>query len=741
MGERSVGEGPGELAKLSLSVVLKIDQLADEFESELQSGKTPDINAYVRQVEPAGALAKSTLEFHLRELQNELSSSTRSPNQTPANATNLTSPAVRSDVLPLPTPDEGTPISVGEYRLLGKLGAGGMGVVYKALHTKLDCMVAMKFPRAAEELDRGSAARFLREARLVARLKHTNIVRALDAGESRYGPFLVTEFVEGETLESLVQREGPLPFDECIKLTMQVVAALEYAHSQGVIHRDIKPSNLLIDENGVLQVVDFGLAKRNASNLADKDATHAAEQTARGVFLGTVGYAAPEQLISDEPVDQRADIFALGCVMYFLLTGKAPHEGSLSDRLLSKQSTIDSVPQLPVGRTSPGFGKVWRRMVAETQAERQSSMAEVQRELDLELQAWQQGKRSSTPKRSHNKFAPIALASLALFAGSVAWWQRANEADSSPNSTAPSRAVAPFDAKRGQQFQQQWADYLDVPVRVQNSIGMPFVLIPAGEFEMGLSESPQPESLPPPGDWRYREPETIEQEQLPRHRVVLTKAYYFGETEVTFSQFRKFIDASGYVTEVEKSKGWGKEDRGWLLREGYSWRSAGQWRIEDNHPVSNVTWNDGVALCRWLSKHDELGTYRLPTEAEWEFACRAGTTTNYFFGDDPAEFAEYAWYKENFEVAYQPVGLKRPNPFGILDIYGNRQEWCQDVFDADFYSRSPLSDPVCRSGSEERVLRGGTHTDMASFCTSSRRWSQAIDFPGAAGIRVICVPK
>ncbi len=741
MDERRIDAGRGELAQLSLSVVLKIDQLADEFETELQAGRVPDITAYVRQVEPAGEPAKTTLEAHLRELQTELSSS-RSPDQTPANTTNSTLPTVASTALPLPVPDASESISVGEYRLLGKLGAGGMGVVYKALHTKLDCLVAMKFPRGAEALDRRSAARFLREARLVARLKHANIVRALDAGESRYGPFLVTEFVEGETIEALVQREGPLPFDECIRLTIQVIKALEYAHSQGVIHRDIKPSNLLIDEHGVLQVVDFGLAKRNVSHVAEVDETHAADQTARGVFLGTVGYAAPEQLITDQPVDQRADIFALGCVMYFLLTGKAPHEGSLSDRLLSKQSTVDSVPQLPVGKTSPGFGKVWRRMVAEPQGERPSSMAEVEQELQQELRAWEQGKRSTAPARRHKKTLPVAVAALATIALGTIWWQSEPGASSDgPGGPTPSRAVAPFDAKRGQEFQQQWADYLGIPVRVENSIGMPLVLIPAGEFEMGLSEAPQPGPLPPDGDWRYRDPETIEQEQMPRHRVVLTKAYYFGETEVTYSQFRKFIDASGYVTEVEKTKGWGKEDRGWLLRKGYSWKSAGQWRIEDNHPVSNVTWNDGVALCRWLSKHDDLGTYRLPTEAEWEFACRAGTTTNYFFGDDPVEFAEYAWYKENFEVAYQLVGLKRPNPFGLFDIYGNRQEWCQDVFDADFYKRSPLSDPVCRSGSEERVLRGGTHTDMASFCTSSRRWSQAVDFPGAAGIRVVCVPK
>jgi serine/threonine protein kinase len=603
--ERRVAAVRGELAQLPLSVVLKIDQLADEFESEWQLGKNPDINSYVRQVEAAGDLAKTTLESHLRELQTELSSAKLSLGQTPANTSNLTSAAIAADALPLQIPDEGEPITLGEYRLLGKLGSGGMGVVYKALHTKLDCLVAMKFPRFSEVLDSQAAARFLRESRLIARLKHANIVRAFDAGESPYGPFLVTEFVAGETVEALVQREGPLPFDECISLTMQAVKGLGYAHSQGVIHRDIKPSNLLIDGAGLLQVVDFGLAKTYKGNLLGRDNSQAAEQTVRGIFLGTVGYAAPEQLIPDEPVDQRADIYALGCVMYFLLTGKPAHEGSLSDRLLAKQNTADSVPQLPLGQTSPGFGKLWRRMVAEVPDDRQISMSEVEQELETELVAWEQGKRSSAPARHSYWALPLVLATVALITWGVVRLQR----EQKPNiaklkGPVPVRAEAPFGAKQGQQFQQQWADYLDLPVRVENSIGMRLVLIPAGEFEMGLSGTPQPAPLPPPGDWRYLEPELIKQEQLPRHRVVLTKAYYFGETEVTYNQFRQFAEASGYVTDVERTKGWGKEDRGWLRRTGYSWKSAGQWIIEDQHPVSNVTWNNAVALCNWLSKHD-----------------------------------------------------------------------------------------------------------------------------------------
>jgi formylglycine-generating enzyme required for sulfatase activity len=153
--------------------------------------------------------------------------------------------------------------------------------------------------------------------------------------------------------------------------------------------------------------------------------------------------------------------------------------------------------------------------------------------------------------------------------------------------------------------------------------------------------------------------------------------------------------------------------------------------------VINVTWNDAVALCEWLTSNDGRGTYRLPTEAEWEYACRAGSTTSYSFGDDPAELTEHGWFSDNSEGRFQTVALKRANPFGIHDMYGNRQEWCLDNYAVDFYSRSPSADPVSAADGNERVMRGGAHTDTASFCTSARRWNQDASNPGAAGIRVV----
>ena len=257
-------------------------------------------------------------------------------------------------------------------------------------------------------------------------------------------------------------------------------------------------------------------------------------------------------------------------------------------------------------------------------------------------------------------------------------------------------------------MQQQWADYLGSPVRVENSIGMRFVLVPAGEFQMGLADPMQSEPQLPEDSWRYVDPEVARQQQLPRHRVVLTSAYYFGETEVTFAQFERFVNATDYVTDAERASGWGKEDQGWLRRAGYSWKNTGQWLSKDDHPVMNVSWNDAVAFAQWLGEIDDLGQYRLPTEAEWEFACRAGTETTYYFGDDPASFHEHAWYKENFKIASTVLGRRNLIRSGCtictaIDRSGART--CS----------VPISTSVRRS-----VIPSADRAEMNVFCAVAR---------------------
>ncbi|MGD9635800.1 MAG: bifunctional serine/threonine-protein kinase/formylglycine-generating enzyme family protein [Pirellulales bacterium] len=712
---RSIATLSPQFAELPLSVVLQIDALADRFEAASRAGETPSPEDYVSQLESDSPAARQALVAHLEELQAQL----------------------RSDGSAAASISEGVPQQIGEYRLLERLGAGGMGVVYKARHERLGRFVAIKFPRFAAALDPPMARRFLREVRLVGRLAHPNIVRATDAGQSPVGPYLVTEILEGETLEALVRRDGPLVWQRAVDIVTQAARALGYAHTQGVVHRDVKPSNLFLTRDDKLQVLDFGLAKFVADeHLAPENA--AADRTHDRTFLGTVGYAAPEQLRSGQEIDARSDVYSLGCVLYFLLSGEAPHKGTLADRLDAERAG-KQISLAKGGRALPADLRfVLQRMTATDAAERLGSMEDV----EPLLAAVRAGEPlAERPKRRVRRFAGagIVCGAVAL----LGMWNfnllgiSTNRLSVAAIGPEPPRAVAPFDAAAAEAHQAKWSEHLGLPRRTTNAAGMPLALIPPGEFEMGLTAPLDEAAQAPEGNWRRRDLGELNREHLPRHHVTISRPFYIGETEVTNAQFREFIDATGYVTDAERSRGWGREDRGWLKRPGYSWKNLGQRLCEDDYPVINVTWNDATALCKWLSTLDDGLRYRLPTEAEWEYVCRAGTTGRYFFGDDPAKLADYGWCELNADGRYRAVGLKRPNPFGIFDLYGNRQEWCLDNFQDDYYVNSPQIDPVCDYGGEMRVARGGIHTDPASLCTSDRRWFQEADNLGASGIRVM----
>jgi len=236
----------------------------------------------------------------------------------------------RPDVVPPPVaglPDISAcePVVQGqlaEYRLLEKLGRGGMGVVYKALHTELDRIVAVKVLPLGQVDDEQAVARFKREIKAVGRLDHPNIVRAYDARESGGTHFLAMELVTGVDLANLVRRLGPLPIGDACELVRQAALGLDCAHQQGLVHRDIKPSNLMVSDAGVVKILDMGLARFRTLQPAD------GEMTMSGQALGTPDYMAPEQVKDSHGADIRADLYSLGCTLYFLLTGQAPFSGA-----------------------------------------------------------------------------------------------------------------------------------------------------------------------------------------------------------------------------------------------------------------------------------------------------------------------------------------------------------------------------------------------------------------------------
>lgn len=233
---------------------------------------------------------------------------------------------------------------------------------------------------------------------------------------------------------------------------------------------------------------------------------------------------------------------------------------------------------------------------------------------------------------------------------------------------------------------------------ITNSIGMDFVYIPAGEFMMGSKK----------GHLNER----------PVHKIKISNGFYMGVYEVTQGQYLAVMGTNPSI---------------------YTGPS-----IKANNPVEQVSWYDATGFCKKLSQK-EGKTYRLPTEAEWEYSCRAGSTTVYSFGDSESDLGDYAWYRgnssESDRFAYRiphPVGQKKPNAFGLYDMHGNISEWCSDFYKAGYYSKSPRVDPQGPSSSHYRVLRGGAWFQKPHFCRSADRfWLQPILQLFHNGFRVV----
>jgi len=254
---------------------------------------------------------------------------------------------------------------------------------------------------------------------------------------------------------------------------------------------------------------------------------------------------------------------------------------------------------------------------------------------------------------------------------------------------------------------EQPATDVGFAVEITNSIDMKLALIPAGEFVMGTRKEQIDRII---GLYPDAKREWFEDE-CPPHRVRITKPFYLGVCEVTQGEYEKVM---------------GKNPSGF---QGAS------------NPVETVSWAEAVEFCKRLSAK-EGKTYRLPTEAEWEYACRAGTTTLYGFGDDPATLGEYGWNRDNSGRKTHPVGEKKPNAWGLYDMHGNVSEWCRDWYGEDYYAKSPPTDPQGPSHASYRAVRGGCWSDGAGVCRSALRfWLEPGLRRDLLGFRVAAVPR
>ncbi len=669
----------------------------------------------------------------------------------------------------------GMPTEFGRYRVRKQLGGGGMGAVYLVENTELKREEALKVPHFGVGDDSAMRERFLREARAAAQLDHANLCPVYDVGTINGICFLTMRYLKGKLLSDYTGKLQPPR--KAVEITAKLAQALESAHAKGVIHRDLKPNNVMMCAGVGPVVMDFGLAKQTKSE--EQNLTQA------GTTLGTPSYMPPEQVKGElDRMGPASDVYSLGVILFEMLTGRLPFKAPTAAEVygLILHTNAPAPSWLRPG-LDPALDAICAKAMAKTPEGRYSSMKAFAAALIdfLKTTPAGEGAGNLTPMVA----APADIFQAATVAPNQAarrhgprgkTTQRGSKAPSSirkPASTHranPQISVSGAEKKEGRSLagvlgllalillmlggaggvgylvytvsQRQAAPSVNgeaaaTPVteekgkdEITNTIGMKLKRIKAGKFLMG---SPNNE-------------EGREDVEGPRHEVEITKAFYMGVYPVTRGQFAAFVKAADYQTEGETDGegGYGLNTvtAKWEQKPEYTWRQTGFTQTDD-HPVVEVSWNDATAFCAWLSKK-EGKAYELPTEAEWEYACRAGTKTRFWCGDEDASLKGNvniadASFKEKMDseatrnltcvrwddgyAFTSPIGSFKANPWGLYDMHGNVWQWCADYYDANYYDNSDTKDPLNSSKSYARVMRGGAWYNPARGCRAAARLS------------------
>jgi formylglycine-generating enzyme required for sulfatase activity len=646
------------------------------------------------------------------------------------------------------------PKRIGKYEILEEIGRGGFAVVYRARDTELERGVALKVlhPYWTEEAD--FAARFGREARAAARLRHPHVVTVYDAGDAGGQLYIAMEYLPGRTLHALLEAEGALPLERALPILEQVAGALDYAHRQGVVHRDVKPGNIVVEETeqGVqATLMDFGLVKAMSGSSV---------LTSQGKLLGSPEYMAPEQADPDRvnQIGPATDRYALGIVAYQMLTGRVPFPGNTPATLNAHEHKPVPRPRSLRPELSGAVEVTLLKMLAKNPSDRFPSACAFVDQLREELLAERQTHQGETQLvllygRLQAAAAQEDWAEVLALGGQI------RALDAGYRDVVQRMVQAREQLRRPQRRSMStWAwgvgvagllslvvllgvgvilgsqllEAFSAPTDERTlSIGtawtrsvdeMVMLYVQAGEFQMG-SDMSDPDA---------------DEDEFPQHPVTLD-SFWIDQTEVTNAQFAAFLNEQGNRTEGGVT--WlDLENKDCLIE-----RLDGEYGPKSgyaDHPVIMVSWYGAAAYCEWAGA-------RLPTEAEWEYAARGPQGFIYPWGDDfdcsrgnfddETQLDEYVVPGGAECDGYMRTAPARSFPNGTswckaLDMVGNVWEWVADCYGV--YPSAAQANPTGPKEGDHKVLRGGGWgLNQRTVRAADRSYGTPIDRYDSVGFR------
>lgn len=574
-----------------------------------------------------------------------------------------------------------------KYRLRKLLGAGAFGAVFLADEVIADRVmreVAIKiFSNESEQQERQIA-----ELQTAISLKHPGLLEGFSPEQGWLKGIECLGLVMELAQESLVKRlqRGSLPLAEVKAMVKNLAGALHYLHDRGIVHRDLKPANIM-QVGGQWKLTDFGISRllenRNGS---DTSPTHQ---------VGTIAYAPPESYVGK--ISLAWDLWSLGVVIVEMLTGKHPFAGNTTPELMQRV-TIE-VPDIPSELPAP-FAAIVQGCLVKDYRQRWTAtqvLAALDPTADLGrvtvlLPLSPSFSRVLSPEAAAQGYASIPISSVELQVQEPVVGSREGGA-ASPQSS-PTRYSPIFPPSNYQE-------------RLPGGAMLDMIAIPAGSFFMGTSTEDIEQVLRLETWFKRWQVEKWLRPEMPQHRVSVP-AFSISKTPITQEQWQA------------------------VMQTNPSHFSA------PLRPVENVSWWDAVEFCDRMTQLTGK-PYRLPTEAEWEYACRAGTQTLYSFGNSKQPLRNYAWYTWNSRHQTQPVGQKQPNAWGLHDMHGNVWEWCEDNWH-ESYNGAPIDgDAWIEQGHPTKhVVRGGSWYSLADDCRCVYRFCYDASFRyPSIGFRVV----